>query len=212
MPRALASQMSKPNFSSDGFVVLENVLDERALRDIRSGIETMLVEARRDPLWRAGGTLHVDGLIERGAPFDVAWKDERVRAAAASLLGNDFETTRAHFRSPLPGNGAQALHADYPVTPADHKWVVATAIVAIDEFTPQNGATRLVPGSHLLPCIDVPKEHDTPHPREQVVMMAPGSVLFFNGHLWHSGTRNRSQARRDALQISFVRPGAMVYR
>jgi Phytanoyl-CoA dioxygenase (PhyH) len=210
--RAWASQMSKPNFSSEGFVILEGVLDERVLRDVRAGIETMLEEAHRDPLWRAGGTLHVDGLIERGAPFDVAWKNERVRDAAASLLGGEFETTRAHFRSPLPGNGAQALHADYPNTPADRVWQVATAIVAIDEFTSQNGATRVVPGSHLVPRIDVPREHDTPHAREQIVTMAPGSVLFFNGHLWHSGTRNRSQARRDALQISFVRPGAMVYR
>jgi hypothetical protein len=205
------SVLAATALESDGFVILESVLDADALRDVHAGVKSMLEEARRDPLWRAGGTLHVDGLIERGAPFDLAWKNERVRDAAASLLGEGFETTRAHFRSPLPGNGAQALHADYPTTPGDHHWLVATAIVAGDEFTPENGATRVVPGSHLVPRIDVPKEHDTPHARERIVTMAPGSVLFFNGHLWHSGTRNRSQARRDALQISFVRPGARVY-
>jgi ectoine hydroxylase-related dioxygenase (phytanoyl-CoA dioxygenase family) len=66
-----------------------------------------------------------------------------------------------------------------------------------------------VPGSHRVWGFAASKKHDTPHPDERLVTMPAGSVLVFNGHLWHSGTRNRSTANRDALQLSFSRRGSV---
>jgi ectoine hydroxylase-related dioxygenase (phytanoyl-CoA dioxygenase family) len=43
----------------------------------------------------------------------------------------------------------------------------------------------------------------THHPQEQIVTGAAGSILVFNGHLWHSGTRNTSKQSRRALQCVF---------
>ena len=205
------SKSSSETPEDPGYTVLEALLSEGDLRDIRGAIAVLHEKAKTDPLFRTGGTLHLDGLYEIGDPFDRVWTNERLVTAVTTLVGPEFRVSEVHMRSPLPGEGAQALHADYYRLPPDGGHFLATAIVAIDDFTSRNGATRIVPGSHRTLNLDAPKDHDTPHPRERVVEMTAGSALVFSGHLWHSGTRNRSGNRRDALQIVFTRPGVRWY-
>ena len=57
------------------------------------------------------------------------------------------------------------------------------------------------------PCATRPPKPGVPHPRERVVTARAGDAIVFNGHLWHSGTKNESDARRDALQIVYRRRG-----
>jgi ectoine hydroxylase-related dioxygenase (phytanoyl-CoA dioxygenase family) len=64
-----------------------------------------------------------------------------------------------------------------------------------------------VPGSHREPVRDASAEAGRPHPRERIVTARAGAAIVFNGHLWHSGTKNTSGERRDALQIVFRRRG-----
>ena len=113
----------------------------------------------------------------------------------------------AGYRGPQPGYGAQALHADDVPIGAGDLYRVATAIVPLVDFTERNGATRVVPGSHRDPVRDASPEAGPPHARERLVTARAGSAIVFNGHLWHSGTRNTSDARRDALQLVFRRRG-----
>lgn len=195
----------------DGYVVITDVLDEEALAQIKAAISTLYERAKKEPLFRVGGTLHVDGLTDMSEPFSAVWTDPRVVRGVRALLGDEYRVTRAHVRSPLPNEGAQALHADYPARPADGGHAVATAIVAIEAFTEKNGSTRVLPGSHDVPPSGVPTDGDTCYPGERMITMAAGSVLLFSGHLFHSGTRNRSQTWRDALQITFSRPDARLY-
>lgn len=75
----------------------------------------------------------------------------------------------------------------------------------MDDFTPNNGATRVIPGSHLV-LRPVPKallQPERRHPDEKLIVAKAGSVLLFNAHLLHSGTRNRSNGSRRALQCQF---------
>ncbi len=71
---------------------------------------------------------------------------------------------------------------------------------AIDDFTADNGATDIIPGSHLW-------AHRTPQDteREPVVMKA-GSCVFFPGTLWHGGGANRSHSPRLALTAQYCEP------
>jgi ectoine hydroxylase-related dioxygenase (phytanoyl-CoA dioxygenase family) len=83
---------------------------------------------------------------------------------------------------------------------------IVMALWILDEFTRDNRPTRLVPESHLL-TRPLPKTMQAPenhHPDEKVIVAQAGSVLVFNGHLWHSGTRNRANLPRRVLQIQFV--------
>ena len=154
--------------------------------------------------------MHLDGLLDIGEPFDLAWREPCLLRAVTALVRDEYRVARAHVRSPLEGEGAQALHKDYPHRPR-YGHCIATAIVALDAFTVENGATRVVPGSHAKSMPGVPRNHDTPYPGESIITMAAGSALVFSGHLLHSGTRNRSGVRRHAIQITFARPDAAIF-
>nr|BBK08010.1 phytanoyl-CoA dioxygenase [Streptomyces sp. TP-A0584] len=96
-----------------------------------------------------------------------------------------------------PGESSQILHRDtgswWPhLERGEHPWNVS-AMIALTPFTEQNGATRVVPGSH-----DWPLER-RPHPSRILrAVMEPGDVLFFRGDVLHGGGANRTadQARR----------------
>jgi ectoine hydroxylase-related dioxygenase (phytanoyl-CoA dioxygenase family) len=191
----------------DGYVVLPDVLDDASVAAMRSAIDELLEIARRDLTKKHGGTLHLDELIDAGATFDPAWSAPRVLAAVAHVLGADFHLFAMGYRGPQRGYGAQALHADDVPVAAGDPYRVATVIVPLVGFTESNGATRVVPGSHREAVRDASTEPGQPHPCERLVTARAGSAIVLNGHLWHSGTKNASEARRDALQIVFRRRG-----
>ncbi|MBV9269541.1 MAG: phytanoyl-CoA dioxygenase family protein, partial [Candidatus Eremiobacteraeota bacterium] len=118
--------------------------------------------------------------------------------------------TRAHYRAPKPGHGAQALHADYTPGTYAPPYQVATVIIPLVNFTNVNGATRVIAGSHRRPFA-VSKESGKPHPDETIICADAGSAIVFNGHLLHSGTRNNSSELREALQITYARSGALIF-
>jgi ectoine hydroxylase-related dioxygenase (phytanoyl-CoA dioxygenase family) len=139
------------------------------------------------------------------AAFDGVYTHPKVLAAAYHVLRRPFKSTGVVGRDPAPGHGQQALHADWMRAPSEPFHFVTT-LWLLDDFTPDNGATRLVPGSHRMPNA-LPKSMARPesrHPDQKVITAAAGSVLLFNGHLLHSGTRNHSGRRRRVLQCPFV--------
>ncbi|MEA2665708.1 MAG: hypothetical protein QOI11_2652 [Candidatus Eremiobacteraeota bacterium] len=192
---------------SAGYVVLDGVLDDAAVAAMRAAVDELLAAARRDPTRKHGGTLHLDDVLDAGPAFDPAWTSPRLLAAVAHVLGPDFRLSALGYRGPRPGYGAQALHTDDVPLGAGDPYRVATAIVPLVDFTARNGPTRVVPGSHREPLHDAPTEPDRPYPRERLVTARAGSAIAFNGHLWHSATRNISDERRDSLQIVFRRRG-----
>jgi len=192
----------------DGYVVLGEVLNAEQLADVRAAIEKLIAQARLDPTWHAGGTLHLNDLVNEPA-FDPVWKSPRLLAAIVHVLGYDLRIGSVAYRAPKPGYGAQALHADY-IQGHRGDYQVATAIVALVDFTPENGPTRIVPGSHLQENVATRPDADTPHPAQRLIACKAGSAIVFNGHVLHSGTRNASQETRHALQITFAKRGAAI--
>lgn len=80
---------------------------------------------------------------------------------------------------------------------------VATAIVALTEFTEANGSTRVVPGSHRRPDLQRVAGNLDSHPDEISFTGPAGTALIFSGHLLHSGTQNNSTTERPALQLTW---------
>jgi len=204
-PDTLTSQQ-QATLDTDGYLVLPGLVGPELLGALRRVIVVELARADRDPLWRPGGTVHLDSVLDAGAAIDTVWTAPRLLAAVAHLLGPDFRIRRMHFRAPQTGHGAQALHTDTrpgpPPTDGAHE---ATAIVALVDVDAAGGATRVIPGSHRRHDVAAPTQPDLPHPEQHPVPLTAGSALVFSGHLWHSGTRNERPPRRDALQLSFSR-------
>ncbi len=100
-----------------------------------------------------------------------------------------------------PGESAQLVHSDDQVIalPRPHPPLVCNTMWALSDFTEENGATRIVPGSHLFDHYPDPRAEIETVPAE----MPRGSVLVWHGALWHGGGANRSAARRTGLAMNY---------
>lgn len=103
-----------------------------------------------------------------------------------------------------PGASKQKIHIDTPIPDPHPPYIIkANSIWPIDDFTNENGATQVIPRSHLLqrrPATDETVEHP-----ELVTVIAPrGSVLITHGALWHRSGSNLSTAKRRVLLGSFA--------
>ena len=194
----------KEALDRDGYVVMPNVVDSSWLDRLRTAFENNAVQAR--PGSRESGTRRLNDLVNADPVFEGIYSHPRLLAAVYHVLRCPCRLGQMNGRDPLPGFGEQGLHADWLERARGEPFRIVTAIWLLDDFTPDNGATRLVPGTHLL-LTPPPKSLAAPanrHPDQRIVVAKAGSVLVFNGHLWHSGTRNESQLRRRVLQCSFV--------
>lgn len=199
----------------DGYCLLPGLAPPGWLAELRAAVEAAMAAPADPETLRRSGTRHADGLQWKDPAFDGVYLHPQVLAAVYQVLGRPFQLLFLGGRDPLPGLGLQGLHADWLPRGPGEPFHAVTAIWMLDDFRGDNGATRLVPGSHLLPR-GLPKAWREPsrrHPQERVVTAAAGSVLVLNAHLWHSGTRNDSDGMRRALQCQFVsrdvaRPGA----
>lgn len=99
------------------------------------------------------------------------------------------------------GSQQQQLHIDsnMPGTPFA---LVAQALWMLDDFTEENGATKLVPGSHLTPSF---AENGKRYINEISACAPAGSVLIYNGGVWHGSGSNQSESERWALINTYSR-------
>jgi ectoine hydroxylase-related dioxygenase (phytanoyl-CoA dioxygenase family) len=131
-----------------------------------------------------------------------------VLGAIAHVLG-DFTLSSLNSRAALPGHGQQRLHADWGEAVSPGNYQVCNSIWLIDDFTEFNGATRVVPGSHRSARLprEVIADPTAPRPAEVKILGTAGTVVIFNSHLWHGGTRNITGRPRRALHSYFCRRG-----
>lgn len=101
----------------------------------------------------------------------------------------------------LPGEIAQPIHADDQLLPLPkpHPAIVCNTMWALTDFTEANGATRLIPGSHLAAG---DPEYGTEYASIAAEMKA-GSVLVWHGSLWHGGGANRTDERRIGIAMNY---------
>ncbi|MBA3709537.1 MAG: phytanoyl-CoA dioxygenase family protein [Planctomycetes bacterium] len=178
----------------DGYVVLAGVLAAGEVAAMRAALEDIFEREGVVP-----GGPDCDFLEDRSPAFDVCLTEPRFLAAIAHILGTELVSSGVHARPNIPGTGAQGLHQDYsgPVVGAGAP-VSANSLWMLDDFTVDNGATRVVPRSHhwSIGPADALADPLAPHPSQLQICAPAGSVAVFNGHLWHSSCVNRSDRSR----------------
>jgi ectoine hydroxylase-related dioxygenase (phytanoyl-CoA dioxygenase family) len=191
----------------DGFAVASGALDDAEVARLRRAFDVTPKQS--------SGTQHV--AITDATPDVEAWRElehhPAIVAACESVIGRPYHLGGIHGRNPLPGFGRQGLHSDW-TRAGGTSIALVTALWMLDDFTEENGATRVVPGSHRL-LRPIPKDLAQPlarHAQERVITGIAGSVLIFNGYLWHSGRCNNSSGPRRAVQMSLYRgvPGSLL--
>jgi ectoine hydroxylase-related dioxygenase (phytanoyl-CoA dioxygenase family) len=173
-----------------------------------------------------GGVFIID-LYNKSPVFDLSFECKATLAAAHELMG-EIKVYSLNGRNPVQGHGQQSLHSDaHKLRPGD--WRVVNTMIMLDDLDESNGATRVVPGSHNWPALNVPDYNDgdgiagraaelsaeeralipedplQPHPQEVKITGTAGSVCVINGHIWHGGTRNESGAKRRLLHFAVGR-------
>lgn len=223
----LLSEQQRNDLDEKGFFVAEGVYSAGECREMAEAFDA-LISVEGD---RGGHEVH----IEPGAPrvsniFNKTEAYDRCLAcgpmlgAAQHLLG-EFKLHGANLREPSKGRGHQDIHADVPKK-FEGDWWVANGLFLFDDMTDDNGPTRVIPGSHKWPSVNIPHvnwgDWEPPqlspeeaalipedlaarHDQEIRVHAPAGSVVIINSALWHSGTINESGARRRVLHLTYTR-------
>lgn len=183
---------------------------------VRDAIEPDLVDALRDDLLRletffdvqpspnsfeGHRTLRIYNLLAFGELYERIPVHESVLPIVERVLDPGCLISSLSSIDILPGEVAQPIHADDQLIPIPkpHPPTVCNSMWALTDFTEENGATRLVPGSHLW-------DHDPEYgkPYESIAAEMPrGSVLVWHGSLWHGGGANRTDERRIGVAMNY---------
>jgi len=156
---------------------------------------------------KEAGADRLADLVNKGDVFDVFYTHPRVLAGIAHVLGRSIKLSSLNYRAAKPGMGLQKLHVDWheSVPPGEYK--VCNSIWLLDNFSKANGATRIVPGTHLSG--ELPQhllaDPEAPHPDEVIIEAPAGSVFIFNSHAWHGGTTNQKEKSRRSIHSYFCR-------
>jgi ectoine hydroxylase-related dioxygenase (phytanoyl-CoA dioxygenase family) len=91
--------------------------------------------------------------------------------------------------------------------PDDKGYWVCNTVWMLDDFTPENGPTRMIPGSHKWGTRpqDVLADPLAPHSQEVMLTANAGSIAVMNAHMWHAGTANRTASPRLAMHAFYCR-------
>ncbi len=191
-----------------GYSVVPEFLSATEIADIRHAFNTeVMITEMRAIGTDTGRTWRAHNILAKTRAVDYLFLDERLRAIVEGVLGPYTQINITTLINTLPGETRQLLHQDdglWPV-PRPHPAFLCNALIALDEFSLDNGATHLVPFSHLW--------HDR-KPDQKVesiqVCMPPGTMLMWEGAMWHGGGANTSDRERLGFfmshQVSYLRP------
>lgn len=189
----------------DGACIVAELLSPAELEAIETDLRPWLERAQTGGDDFTGRrTKRTGALIARCPTTRAVVMHPKILEAANLLLRPYCERIQLHLTQTidiLPGQGAQFLHRDRlawggflpkPIEPQFN------TIWALTDFTEENGATHVVPGSHMWEL-----DRDA-RPDETVqAVMRRGSVLLYSGTVIHGGGENRSDGERLGMNITY---------
>lgn len=192
-------------------MIVRGVMDSAWLEELRAATARLLEsegENAGGEFRKEAGSDRLANLVDKGECFQRLVSHPLLLEAAEVVLGPDWKLSSLNYRAALPGDlGQQPLHCDMGLVPDALGNAVFNSIWMLDDFTPENGPTRYVPGSHRSGQIPqaVLADPNAPHPEERVALGKAGDVILMNSHMWHGGTANRTAVPRRSLHGFFVR-------
>ncbi len=192
-----------------GFTIIEDFISAEEVARIRHAFDTEVpITEMRAIGTKTGKTWRAHNLLAKTRAVDYLFLDARIRALVEGVLGERTQVNVTTLFNVLPGETRQFLHQDdglWPI-PRPHPHFVCNALIALDDYDLENGATHIVPYSH--------KWHDRPVDQRietMRVVMRSGTMLMWEGGLWHGGGANTSKNRERlgffmSHNVAYLRP------
>jgi ectoine hydroxylase-related dioxygenase (phytanoyl-CoA dioxygenase family) len=202
--------MISTNFLQDiqrhGVALLGKTLPGEAIaplrHQLRLAIDQDIAEWGDNPFYKDHWMVH-NLMLRHECFMDVL--DNKIMYEAVKQIFGGLYTIYAYTSSSMPAGGANYSHRIHVDCPRfiDNYITNLGMIIALDDFTEENGATYFLPGSHLSPT--------PPHSTDffnRAIRLFPkaGEAIIFNARTWHLGGQNHSAQERHALTINFCRP------
>ncbi len=188
---------------ADGFTIVEDAIAPDLVAELLETVERLERDLGAKPAmnpFEGDNTVRIYNLLALGEVFAHVPVHPAVLPLIDAVLGPGCLISSLASIAIDPGQIAQPIHADDQIIPIPkpHPAVVCNSMWALTDFTDENGATRLVPGSHLMPNPEYGGDYET-----IPAVMKAGSVLIWDGSLWHGGGANRSQGRRTGIAMNY---------
>ena len=187
----------------EGFTIVENALQDSLVDRLNSEITRLERELDVKPAmndFEGSKTVRIYNLLSFGGPFLEVPVHAVVLPIVEGVLDDGCLISSLSSIAIDSGEKAQPIHADDMVIPLakPHIPLVCNTMWALTDFTEENGATRLVAKSHL-------KESPVYGGQYATVpgAMRKGSVLIWDGALWHGGGANRTEQRRLGIAMNY---------
>jgi len=205
----------RAQFDRDGYLIFENVLAPEEVQALRDALAPHLgadITGRND--FEGLKSNRVYALLAKSPVFADLAMHPAVLPFAEADLGADCLLSACLAINLHPGETAQPWHFDdsHYQWPRPRPSLGVSAFWTLDDMTETNGATEIIPGSHLWPAdmiegavvegsfgdSEVRDVNDDPGARADAmkVIMPAGSLMLAKGTLWHRGGANKSDAPR----------------
>jgi ectoine hydroxylase-related dioxygenase (phytanoyl-CoA dioxygenase family) len=188
-----------------GFVVIPGPVAINGLAHLADAYDAAVASAASDDVANGSSTTRVHDFVNRGPEFDGLYVHQPVLEAACRIIARPFRLSSMLARTLRPGAQAQALHVDFKVDAEG--WTMLGFIFMVDEFRSDNGATRFVPGSHNWSKVpsDVMLDPVMDYEGEIQACGPAGSMIVYNGSVWHGHTANLTDKPRRSVQGAYIR-------
>ena len=181
---------------TDGFAVIPGPVPASRLTELARHHDEAVARASSEDVYVGSTTTRVRDFVNRDAEFDGLYLYPPILQACCRVIEQPFRLSTLHARTVRPRTPAQRLHVDFPSDAQG--WPMVGFIFMIDDFAPENGATCFIPGSH---GIEAP-----PASARLLPACGPtGSMIVFNGSVWHGHGPNRTDTPRRSIQGAYIR-------
>ena len=237
----MLSETQKQQFWNDGVLVVENAVDQEALRALKTTFADWVEQSREHtaPFGETidgrprfdvepGHTAEKPGLRRVNAPVEISqvyfdvMASSRMTECVAELIGPNVKAHHSKINSKLPGGNTQVKwHQDFPFTPHSNDDLV-TALLMVDDVTEENGPLEVIPGSHKGDIHDL--WHDGVftgsvaddlaadcQSRAVTCTGSAGSVCLMHSRLLHGSAPNHSDQSRTLFICVYSAEDAISY-
>ena len=187
-----------------GYTVLDNVIEPDLVKELREALERVARErgiGSCENDFEGCETVRIYNLLAHDDVFAKVPIHPAVLPLVESVLDDGCLVSTVSSIDIGPGETPQPIHTDDMVIalPRPHPPIICNTMWALTDFTEANGATRLVPASHRWSEYpDLGKDHPS-----VAAEMSAGSVLVWNGSLWHGGGANTTDERRVGIAMNY---------